>query len=229
MLVVAYAIAGTVDIDLQNDAARSPTRTGTTVFLKDIWPTQRGGRHLAVRSFVTRSSSRPATARRLRGRPRPGRPSTRPPGQLYAWDATQHLHPGAAVLRGHAARGAQARRRSRGAKVLVKCGVSTTTDHISPAGVIPKESPAADYLRVQRRRAEGLQQLRLPARQRPGDDPGHLRQCPAEEPARARHRGRLHDLPRAERHSGRSVPLADLRLATPIRRTARSASSTTPR
>jgi aconitate hydratase len=82
-----------------------------------------------------------------------------------------------------------------GAKVLVMVGDSVTTDHISPAGNIKKDSPAGQVPDRQRRGREGLQQLRGPPGQRPGDDPRHVREHPAAEPARPRHRGRRDPLP----------------------------------
>ena len=71
-------------------------------------------------------------------------------------------------------------------------GDSVTTDHISPAGIIKKDSPAGRYPDGARRAAAGLQQLRLPPRQRPRDDPRHLRQHPPPQPPRPRHRRRRH-------------------------------------
>ena len=95
-------------------------------------------------------------------------------------------------------------------RVLALLGDSVTTDHISPAGNIKAGTPAAQYLDGERRRPQGLQLLRVAARQPRGDDPRHLRQHPAEKPAARRRLGRLH--PRL--HPGR---------------TARRPSSTTPR
>ena len=70
-------------------------------------------------------------------------------------------------------------------------GDSVTTDHISPAGAIKPDSPAGKYLVGARRRAEGLQLLRLAARQPRGDGARDVRERAAEEPARAGVRGHL--------------------------------------
>ena len=78
-----------------------------------------------------------------------------------------------------------------GARVLAVLGDSITTDHISPAGAIKKDSPAGQWLIEQRRRAGRLQLLRLAPRQPRGDDPRHLRQHPPAEPA-GREARRLH-------------------------------------
>ena len=78
-----------------------------------------------------------------------------------------------------------------GARVLAVLGDSVTTDHISPAGAIKKDSPAGRWLIEQRRRGPRLQLLRLPPRQPRGDDPRHLRQRPPAQPP-GREGGRLH-------------------------------------
>ena len=66
-----------------------------------------------------------------------------------------------------------------GARVLAMLGDSITTDHISPAGSIKKDSPAGKYLMAPRRAAARLQFVRRPARQSRGDDARHVRQHPA--------------------------------------------------
>ena len=78
----------------------------------------------------------------------------------------------------------------KGARPLGIFGDSVTTDHISPAGAIKKTSPAGRLPRAERRRARGLQQLRLAPRQRPRHDPRHLRQRAHQEPHGARRRRR---------------------------------------
>ena len=93
-----------------------------------------------------------------------------------------------------------------GARCLAVLGDSTTTDHISPAGAIAKDSPAGKFLQVELgRRAARLQQLRLAPRQRPRDDPRHVRQHPHPQPAGARHRGRRH----AYLPTGEVMPIYD--------------------
>ena len=69
-----------------------------------------------------------------------------------------------------------------GARVLAALGDSVTTDHISPAGSIAASSPAGSYLARARRRAGRFQQLRRAPRQRPRDDPRHVRQYPHPQP-----------------------------------------------
>ena len=77
-----------------------------------------------------------------------------------------------------------------GARVLAMLGDSVTTDHISPAGAIKADSPAGPLPHRARGGAARLQLLRLAARQPRGDDPRHVRQHPAAQPAGPRHRGR---------------------------------------
>ena len=78
------------------------------------------------------------------------------------------------------------------ARVLLKLGDSVTTDHISPAGSIGPETPAGRFLLESGVTAGDVQQLRVTPGQRPGDDPGHVRQHPHPQRARPRHRGRAH-------------------------------------
>ena len=91
-----------------------------------------------------------------------------------------------------------------GARVLALLGDSVTTDHISPAGSIKAGTPAAQYLDEHGVDKQGLQLLRLAARQPRGDDPRHVRQHPAAQPAARRRVRRLH--PRL--HPGRRRPQA---------------------
>ena len=142
MLVVAYAIAGTVDCDLRTDSL-GKDKDGNDVFLKDIWPTN-AEVAAAVRSSVTRDQfeHRYGTA------PTGGaawQELDAPSGQVFDWqaDSTYIQEPPFFVDMPLEVPTIQP---IRGAKTLVKVGVSVTTDHISPAGVIPSDSPAAQYL-----------------------------------------------------------------------------------
>jgi aconitate hydratase len=141
-LVVAYAIAGTVDIDLSKDPL-GKSKEGADVYLKDIWPS------LAEIREAMLSALSPDVFRRLytdfasqnpKWNEIPG--ST---GLVYAWDADstyiQHppffedfsMDPSDIV-------------EIKGARPLGIFGDSVTTDHISPAGAIKKDSPAGRFL-----------------------------------------------------------------------------------
>ena len=82
-----------------------------------------------------------------------------------------------------------------GARVLAAFGDSVTTDHISPAGIIAASSPAGKYLAGARRQAGRFQQLRCPPRQRPRDDPRHVRQHPHPQSPGTGHGRRRHAAP----------------------------------
>ena len=141
-LVVAYAIAGTVDIDLDKEPL-GIGKDGQPVYLRDIWPSSREIAEVIERSLkpqlFSRSYSDVFTGdEHWRNLPVPT-------GDLYAWDPSstyiqeppffQDLTPEPAPLRDIL-----------GARVLVMVGDSITTDHISPAGTIPRTSPAGQYL-----------------------------------------------------------------------------------
>ena len=141
-LVVAYALAGTTDIDLINEPL-GIGKDGEPVYLAEIWPTNE-----EIRVTVTRSL-RPEMFKEQYANVHTGNETwnaipTRG-GDLYDWDPestyiqkppffvdlTPEIKPIGNI---------------EGARVLVKVGDSVTTDHISPAGAISRNSPAAEYL-----------------------------------------------------------------------------------
>jgi aconitate hydratase len=141
-LVVAYALAGTLDIDL----ATEPLGTGSDgqpVYLKDVWPNDRDV-HDLIRKTVDAGMFRKSYASVFAGDEHWN--SIRvPKGKVYDWDeaSTYVKHPPyfAGITMKPAAVTDLA-----GARVLAMLGDSVTTDHISPAGNISKTSPAAKYL-----------------------------------------------------------------------------------
>ncbi len=141
-LVVAYAIAGTTDIDLTTQPlGRDPQ--GRDVYLRDIWPTQKEVADL-VASAVTRESFVAQYANVFAGSaawqeiPVTG-------GEAYDWkdDSTYIQNP---PFFTDMAPDASPIQTITGARCLVMVGDSVTTDHISPAGSIKKDSPAGRYL-----------------------------------------------------------------------------------
>jgi aconitate hydratase len=142
-LVVAYAIAGTVDLDLTTEPlGHSPD--GTAVYLSDVWPTQQ---EIAstVAAHVHGAQFRDEYAGVFSGTEE-WRAVEVPTGDLYEWDdASTYIQepPFFAGLTPDPAPIAPIR----GARVLLKLGDSVTTDHISPAGSIAADSPAGRYLR----------------------------------------------------------------------------------
>jgi len=143
-LVVAYAIAGTVDIDLMNEPI-GQDRDGDDVFLADIWPTQEEVAAI-VRDSVSSTQFEEQYASVFDGAEE-WKAVEVPEGDLYAWN------PGSTYIQEppfFVDLGPESRRIApvHGARVLVKVGDSITTDHISPAGAIAEDSPAGEYLKA---------------------------------------------------------------------------------
>jgi len=143
-LVVAYALAGTVDIDLRTDPIGTD-KVGNDVFLADIWPSSDEIAD-AVRESVTREQFETQYANVYEGGEE-WRSLEAPTGSVYAWSAKSTYVQEPPFFVGMSKDTTPISAIS-GAKCLVKVGHSVTTDHISPAGVIPSQSPAADYLRA---------------------------------------------------------------------------------
>ncbi len=140
-LVVAYAIAGSVDIDLSKDPL-SHDLSGKPVYLKDIWPTQKEVREAL--SKVQARMFRNQYANVFEGDER-WRALKVPSGDTYTWDSksTYIKHP---PYFENMPKEPAPLKDIRGARVLVMVGDSVTTDHISPAGNIAKDGPAGKYL-----------------------------------------------------------------------------------
>jgi aconitate hydratase len=141
-LIVAYALAGTADIDLVNDPL-GQDQNGNPVYLREIWPSTQEIRALIERTvqptmFRTRYGDVFTGNETWNAIPVSG-------GDLYEWDLEStyiqeppffmDLSPEPPAIGD-----------IQGARVLVLLGDSVTTDHISPAGAIPTDSPAGEYL-----------------------------------------------------------------------------------
>ena len=144
-LVVAYALAGTMDVDLN----REPIGTGSDgkpVFLKDIWPSSQDVQQ-AVAASVTSGMFKQGYASVFAGDENWNAIQV-PQGEVYKWEANSTYVRNPPYFDGMTMTpGAVAD--IRGARVLAVLGDSVTTDHISPAGNISKASPAAKYLMAQ--------------------------------------------------------------------------------
>ena len=144
-LVVAYAIAGSMNIDVYNEALGQDSE-GHDVFLKDIWPTQKEVSD-AVAQNVNREEFTGVYRDIFKGAER-WVDLDSPEGQLFGWsnDSTYIRNPpyfeGMSKEPGEIAE-------IQGARVLALLGDSVTTDHISPAGAIKADSPAGEYLLAQ--------------------------------------------------------------------------------
>ena len=141
-LVVAYALAGRMDVDLTTQPIGNGS-DGQPVFLKDIWPTQLEIAETIEKSLAS-SQFQKTYASVFEGDAR-WRSIAVPPGKTYAWDAnsTYIKHP--PYFEGMSKTPPGIAEIS-GARVLAKLGDSVTTDHISPAGSIKKDGPAGQYL-----------------------------------------------------------------------------------
>ncbi len=141
-LVVAYALAGSMDVDLFNDPLGVDTE-GNEVFLKDIWPSPQEVEETiagAINSEMFSSSYADVFKGDERWRSLPT-----PEGNTFTWDEDSTYVRKAPYFDGMPEEPTPVTD-IEGARVLLKLGDSVTTDHISPAGAIKKDSPAGRYL-----------------------------------------------------------------------------------
>ncbi len=141
-LVIAYALAGSMDVDLYTDPlGQDPD--GNDVFMKDIWPTPQEIEDVIASSIDSDTFSREyadvfAGDERWQNLPTPD-------GDVFEWDPNSTYVRKAPYFDGMGLEPDPVTEVS-GARVLLKLGDSVTTDHISPAGAIKKDSPAGTYL-----------------------------------------------------------------------------------
>jgi aconitate hydratase len=141
-LVVAYALAGSVDVDLTTEPLGTGA-DGRPVFLREIWPSD------AEVSGLLDLATRPEVFRELYEGV--GESNTQwnaipvTPGDLYQWDRQSTYIQEPPFFEGLAPRPGPIQS-IRGARVLARLGDSVTTDHISPAGRIPAEMPGGKFL-----------------------------------------------------------------------------------
>ncbi len=141
-LVVAYAIAGKMDIDLATEPLGSD-KSGKPVYLRDVWPSQKEVID-AINSSIRAEMFRKAYAESLEGDDR-WKLLEAPYGELFQWDADSTYVKRPPFFE-NMPRQAPPLKDIRGARALAVLGDSVTTDHISPAGSIPIDSPAGKYL-----------------------------------------------------------------------------------
>jgi aconitate hydratase len=141
-LVVAYAIAGNMKLDLTKDPL-GQGKDGKPVYLKDVWPSTKEI-HDLIAKHVTSAQFKSSYASVFQGDKNWQSVAT-PKGENFTWsdDSTYVKHPpyfeGMTLTTGTP-------QNIKGARVLAMLGDSVTTDHISPAGNIASNSPAAKYL-----------------------------------------------------------------------------------
>lgn len=141
-LVVAFALAGTTDIDLLNEPLGCG-KDGQEVYLKDIWPTQSQVSE-AVSKSVTADKFQTQYANVFDGNEQWNRISGIT-GDTYSWEANSTYIRNPPFFDG-LTREVSSIEPIHQARVLVMVGDSITTDHISPAGAINPDSPAGKYL-----------------------------------------------------------------------------------
>ncbi|MEM9066540.1 MAG: aconitate hydratase AcnA [Planctomycetota bacterium] len=141
-LVVAYAIAGTVDIDLQNDPI-AQTTDGKDVFLKDIWPSTQEVRDLVAECLTPEQFERRYAKVYEENETWNQVPVSE--SELYPWDDKSTYIQNPPFFEGMTDE-APGFKPVAGARCLALLGDSVTTDHISPAGRIEPETPAGQYL-----------------------------------------------------------------------------------
>ena len=141
-LVVAFALAGRIDIDLRKDAI-GKGRDGQPIYMADIWPSSREIEETMAQSITSEMFAKSyadvfAGDERWRG-------LSVPKGETYAWaDGSTYIRQ--APYFDHMSVKPSPVQEIKKARVLAVLGDSVTTDHISPAGSIKKDSPAGKYL-----------------------------------------------------------------------------------
>ena len=143
MLVVAFALAGRIDIDLYNEPL-GKAADGRSVFLADLWPTPR-----EIRDTVA-ASLKPEMYRKRYARVFDGDEHWQAlplpeEGNLYDWDSDSTYIRNPPFFQGMSAEPPPLED-VHGAHALALVGQTVTTDHISPAGAIPRDEPAGRYL-----------------------------------------------------------------------------------
>ena len=216
-LVVAYALAGSMDVDLYNDPL-GQDEDGNDVFMKDIWPSAAEVEEV-IASAITSEMFTNDYADVFAGDEQWKSMDT-PEGDTFAWDedSTYVRKPPyfdgmpdePEDARGHRGRAGAADARRLGHHRPHQPG--RCDQEGQPGGQVPRRA---------RRRAARLQLLRLAPRQPRGDDPRHLRQHPAAQPAGAGHRGWRH--PRLHRRRRRDDRLRGQRALPRAGRPARRA------
>ena len=142
MLVVAYALAGTVDIDLNSDPLGQDAQ-GNAVYLSDLWPSQE-----EIRDTVSGSLNPDMFKNRysiVSTGPEEWRTLPTPEDDLYQWDPNSTYIQEVPFF-ANIGDDVKDTEDITGARVLVMLGDSVTTDHISPAGAIPASRPAGQFL-----------------------------------------------------------------------------------
>jgi aconitate hydratase len=141
-LVVAFALAGRIDVDLRKDPL-GKGRDGTPVYLADVWPSQ-SEIETTMQQAITSDMFAKSYAEVFLGDER-WRGLAVPKDETYQWEQDSTYIRQAPYFQDMAVKPSPVQD-IKGARVLALLGDSVTTDHISPAGSIKKEGPAGKYL-----------------------------------------------------------------------------------
>ena len=191
-LVVAYALAGTVDVDLNNDPLGHDA-DGNPVYLKELWPTQQ-----EISEVITNSID-PEMFTSSYGNVFTGNETWNAikgvEGDIYSWDDNSTYIQEPPFFEGFSLDSSPPED-IKSARVLGIFGDSLTTDHISPAGAIPQDGPAGRFLVNKGVERKDFNSLRISPRERPRHGARHVCEYSDQESTRSRYRGRTyHSLP----------------------------------
>ena len=194
-LVVAYALAGSIDVDLEHEPLGTDS-AGADVYLRELWPSsgevrapsRRASRPSCSSASTPRSGTATSAGRRCRPRRARSSPGTRPPRTCASRRSSRTLQPEPEPLADVV-----------DARCLVLLGDSVTTDHISPAGAIPRDMPAGRYLTEHGVEPRDFNSFGARRGNHEVMVRGHVRQHPPAQRARRRPRGRLHGAPALRR------------------------------
>lgn len=142
MLVVIYAIAGTVNMDIYNEAIATD-KNGNPVYMKDLWPSNQEI-YEAVRQNVTKEAFAKEYAKVFDGDESWQKLSS-PDAEIFAWDKDSTYIAEAPFFNNLSAEPEEPKN-IENARTLLVLGDSITTDHISPAGSFKESTPAGKYL-----------------------------------------------------------------------------------
>ena len=142
-LCVAYALAGRMDLDLYNEPL-GQSSDGEDVYLRDIWPSGEDVK-TAIESAIESDMFRKSYGEVFEGDENWNALEV-PEGDRYAWSDESTYVKRPPYFEGMAAHAPEGFEQITGARVIARLGDSVTTDHISPAGAIKKDSPAGEYL-----------------------------------------------------------------------------------
>ncbi len=187
-LVVAYAIAGNMKLDLYNDPL-GMGKDGKPVYLRDVWPSTKEI-HDLISKHVTSTQFKSSYASVFEGDANWMAVAT-PEGENFTWDDSSTYVKNPPYFEGMTAKPGVPQNITERARAGDARRFGDDGPHLA-GGQHRGNEPGREISREPRRHAQGLQFLRRAPRQPRGHGARHVREHPLEEPARAGHRGRCH-------------------------------------